>query len=161
MEFTHDDYRIINVFGAIDEPIRNEIADLWVSEGVINAQEAYRRAEEVLFLIRDRNERLVGVNTVYVQNFVQPGNAYYFMRMFVRPDDRRSFGLPAFVSKKTFEYLRDHRPVQDVKGLIIVTENRKFWSENAHRILAGVGWHFYGRGPKGNHIFYQNFDGSS
>jgi hypothetical protein len=163
MEFTYDEHRIANVFGAIDEPTRREIADLWVGEGVVNAEEAYRRAAEVLFVIRDRDDRLVGVNTVYVQGFLRPGNRYYFMRMFVRPADRRSFGLPAFVSRKTFEFLRAHRPPeqQETRGLIIVTENRKFWSRNAHRILAGVGWHFHGRGPKGNHIFYQNFDGSA
>ena len=158
MEQEFRGYRLQAVCGRPDEAVRREIVAMWVGEKVLSPAEAQRRAGEVLFAIRAPDGTLAGVNTVYVQGFQRADNPYHFMRMFMHPAHRGVFGLPRFVARKSFELLREQ---SGSKGLMIVAENRKLWTERARKALVGMGWTYFGTGPKGNHIFFQGFDGSS
>ena len=52
---------------------------------VVGGDEARRRVAEVVMTIRDSNNTLVGVNTVYIQDLLQADNPYYFYRVLFVP----------------------------------------------------------------------------
>jgi len=161
MEYTYNTYSFRNVYHNLDPATRQEIIDLWTGEGVVSAEAARKRVDEVVFTIRNPAGQLAGVTTVYVDNFVTRDNPYYFMRAFIRSRDRVRWGLLQFVSGKAIEFLKHHgdaalRP----KGMIALVENRKGWRVGARRYLERNGWSYLGIGPRGNHVWYINFDGS-
>jgi hypothetical protein len=161
LELAFKDCRITRVYGRVDGALGREIVQLWVGSGVLDPAEAQRRLSEVYFTVRDGRNRLIGVSTVYLGDFLQQGDAYWFLRMFLLPDARGDFELASFVSRQSRLALRhqDNHGATPI-GVIIVTENPKLWRKGAHRVLFRDGWRFWGRGPKGNEIWYENFDGS-
>ncbi len=160
-EYVCQGYQILNVYQNMPPHLKQEVVQLWLESKVLSPAVAGQRADQVLFTIRNPQGRLVGVNTVSLQNFLTEENPYYFMRLFIRREDRGVLGLQFSISKKAREFLERYpHPQSNPKGMIIVAENRKYWRKGARRLLARYHWHYFGQGPKGNHIWYQNFDGS-
>ncbi len=161
MASKYKSYSIKNVFQNIDSVTRTEIIELWTSNEVLNVAEAHKRAHEVLFTITNPSGRLCGVNTVYVHSFRAKDNNYYYMRAFIRKEDRGVWGLLLSVTTKTLSFLETYpSSASPPKGILIIVENRKIWRKGYRRYLERHGWNYLGMGPKGNHIWYQNFDGS-
>ena len=128
---------------------------------VVTPEEAERRVQEVVYIIRNPEGIISGVSTVYLQKFMTGEPPFYFMRMFIRPEDRGHFGLPKLVSQKTREFLKTYkRPECEPKGVIIIIENPKYLGKGNKKSLEERGWKYYGQGPLGNHIWYECFDGS-
>jgi hypothetical protein len=153
-------YRLDIVYGHMTAELSGEVITLWLNNQVVPRREAQRRTAEVVMTIRDSSNVLVGVNTVYIQDFIKANNPYYFYRVFIRPEDRRSFGLRSFVSKATREFLRNYYPVGHEKphGVVIVVENRKLARPGAQKLLARQGWTLIGKGPRGYDVWIENFD---
>jgi hypothetical protein len=159
--FACGDYRLTNVYRRVSPELAAEIVGLWAAAGAMPPAEAARRVDEVVFVVRDARGRLVGVNTVYVADFLRPGNPYYFYRAFIRASDRRSFGVQPVLARETPRFLANFagespRP----KGMVIVAENAKIGRPGARRFLKRLGWHYLGKGPRAFDVFYRNFDGS-
>jgi len=155
-------YRLDNVYGQITTALGDEIVALWQENRVLSEVEARRRTAEVVLTIRDNGGTLVGVNSVYIKDFIKADNPYYFYRVFIRPQDRRSFGLRSFAGKSTREFLKSYVPIGHTKpqGVIIVVENRKLTRPGAQRMLTRQGWTPLGKGPRGFEVWVDNFDGS-
>lgn len=155
-------YRLDNVYEQMHATLAEEIVELWQENRVVNGAEARRRTAEVVLTIRDTSGTLVGVNSVYIQDFIKGGNPYYFYRVFIRPEDRKSFGLRSFAGKTTREFLKSYVPTGHSKpqGVIIVVENRKLTRPGAHRMLTRQGWTPLGKGPRGFEVWCDNFDDS-
>jgi hypothetical protein len=154
-------YRLSNVYGRVSPALAEEIVVLWASAGAIQPAEAARRVKEVVFVVRDPDGVLVGVNTVYVMDFLRAGSPYYFYRAFVRESDRRSFGVQPALTRETRKFLAQYEGTMPrPKGIVIVAENVKVSRAGTRRMLERMGWHHLGKGPRGFDIFYQNFDGS-
>lgn len=159
----HGIYRLDNVYGQVTPALAAEIAALWRENRVLDGAEAQRRTIEIVLTIRDSGGTLVGVNSVYVNDFIKVGNPYYFYRIFIRPQDRRSHGLASFAGKATRLFLKDYQPAGHPKpqGVIIVVENRKLARPGARRMLARQGWTSLGKGPRGFDVWFENFDNST
>ena len=154
-------YRLDTVYGRIAPQLAAEIISLWQENRVVGGGEASRRVAEVVMTIRDGNNTLVGVNTVYIQDLLQADNPYYFYRVFIRPRDRKSFGLRNYLGKTTREFLKGYTPQGNPPhGVVIVVENRKLSRPGARKMLARQGWNELGKGPRGFEVWYINFDGS-
>lgn len=153
-------YRLDNVYGRITKALVDEIVALWQENRVLGEAEARRRTAEVVLTIRDNGGNLVGVNSVYIKDFVKADNPYYFYRVFIRPQDRRSYGLRSFAGKYTREFLRGYLPPGQTKphGVIIIVENRKLTRPGAHRMLARQGWIPLGKSPRGFEVWCENFN---
>lgn len=158
----YGEFRLDNVYGKMTPGLAAEIIALWQENGVVVGEEAQRRTAEVVLTVRDKSGILVGVNSVYVQNFIKMGCPYYFYRVFIRPQDSRSYGLRSFAGKAAREFLRNHEPATPPKplGVVIVVENRKLMRPGARRMLTRQGWTPLGRGPRGFEVWCENFDGS-
>lgn len=163
-ELYYGSYRLNNVYGQITPALAEEIVALWQENRVLDVAEARRRAAEVFFTIRDTSGTLVGVNSVYVKNFIKADNPYYFYRVFIRPQNRRSFGLRSFAGKSTREFLKSYIPTGHTskpRGVVIIVENRKLTRPGAKRMLSRQGWTPLGKSSRGLEIWYENFDGST
>jgi hypothetical protein len=157
------EYRLKNVYGRVTPALAAEIEALWTSTGAIPPAEAARRTNEVAFVVRDAAGKLVGVNTVYVMDFLRQGEPYYFYRAFVRADDRRSFGVQPALVRETRLFLAQYPGTGGApkpRGMVIVAENAKVGREGVRRRLERMGWHYFGKGPRGFDVYYINFDGS-
>ncbi|MCS3904527.1 hypothetical protein J2T55_002566 [Methylohalomonas lacus] len=156
-EFDYHGYLIQNVFQAIPDDVGAEIIDLWLrNRAVAGRQVAEQRVNQVVLTIRNPEKRLVGVSTVYIGDFLRPGQRYYFYRMFIQPGDRRP-GLMRCVSLRTRDLLKQQNPPDGPKGLIIVTENQKLMRPGMKRMFERNGYEYLGRGPRGNDLWRYQF----
>lgn len=162
MELEYKGYLLQSVYQQIVSPQREEIVKLWTVCKVVPPLEAERRVDEVVLTVRNSDGCLVGVSTAYLQKFIpEEPNPFYFMRMFIRPEDRGSLGLFRLVSRKTREFLKTYeQPGCSPKGVIILLENLKFLGKGNSKNLKRRGWSYWGQGVKGYHIWYECFDGS-
>lgn len=155
--YDYHGYTIANVYRNIPAGLRGEIIDLWLRHRVIPSQgEAQRRVDQVVLAIRNPAGRMAGVTTAYVGDFQQPGNSYYFYRMFIQPDDRIP-GMMRFVTLRTRDVLAAHHRPGGPQGMIIVTENQKLMRPGMRRMFERNGYEYLGRGPKGNDIWRSMF----
>lgn len=148
--YDYHGYAVEDVYQAIPPDLREEILDLWERNKVIPSREAAeRRVDQVVLAIRNRAGEVAGVSTVYVGDFQQPGNAYYFYRMFIQPADRIP-GLMRFVTLRTCDVMRERHVPGGPQGVIIVTENAKLMRPGMRRMFERNGYEYMGRGPKGH-----------
>ena len=159
-EFLYRGYTITCIYGKVTQQLKEEIVSLWQNAGVMSLSEAQRRTGEVVMTVRNGAGELIGVNTVYVGDFLKKNNLYFFYRVFIRPQDRGQFGLHGFLGKKAREFLRQHSRHSGPKGVVAVAENRKIMSLGGRRLMERNGWNYYGKGPRGYDVWYINFDGS-
>jgi uncharacterized protein (TIGR03032 family) len=97
-----------------------------------------------------------------IDDLLQPGNPYYYLRMFLRPAHRGVPGLRQFLSRATRRHLRDTPALAArARGVVIVTENHKFHEPGARRSLERNGWTYLGRNAQGHDVWFDNFDGST
>jgi len=156
-ELNYHGYRIINVFGPKGEDLRAEIVQFWLrNRALTDVREAQRRSHEVVFTIRNPRGELCGVNTLYVADFLRPGNAYYFHRMFIQPPDRIS-GMMRFVTAATLTFLRDLDTPDKPNGVVGVAENVKFRRKGARRTLERLGFQWVGRDARGCDVWKVDF----
>jgi hypothetical protein len=161
VEEEYKGYRLTSVFKQIDSSLKDEIITLWTAGMAVPPGEAERRVQEVAYIVRNPEGRLAGVSTVYLQKFMAEELPFYFMRMYIRPEDRGVFGLCKLVSRKTREFLAAFKqPDCSPKGVIIIIENPKYLRKGNIKSLEERGWKYFGQGPRGNHIWYDCFDGS-
>lgn len=154
----HSGYRLSNVYGRISPGQREEAVAMWLTAGVLPEPEARRRTDEIVYLIRAPDARLVGVNTVYAADLPGSGERFYFYRTFVLEPSRGVAGLGRKVLRLTWAFLKE-RPAQPaLAGLMIVTENPKLMRPAAARELAKAGFHRLGRDPRGRDVWCRRFD---
>lgn len=153
-------YRLTNVYGRLGTEATEEVVRMWLKAGVLNEVEARRRCQEVVYTLHDPENSLVGVNTVYIADFITPGQPYYFYRTFIRDADRGVSGLPRTMLSLALAFLKLYPHPRRPAGLAIVTENPKLMRRGAMAILTALGLHRLGRNPRGNDVWYVNFDGS-
>ena len=142
------------------------IISMWLEEGVIPRPEAERRVTEVVYAIVDSAENILGVTTAYAGQLPGGGEPVWLLRMFIRSSKRAFQGMAVKgalqweILESTFRYLQS-LPVSSVnltfKGAVLVTENRKFWSERWQKALADRGWMPVGINGLGHRIHLRAF----
>ncbi len=121
--------------------------------------EATRRVNEVVLVIRNSQDELIGVTTVYTRDFARPGNVYYYFRMFIRPTERKSYTLLKVAYRKTFIFLDNFQQVEmKPYGLIMVMENQKLSGKRFEKWLADKGLVYWGKNELGQAVWYRRFD---
>lgn len=146
-----------------DSPgISSSIMSMWLEEGVLSQTEAARRVREVIYALLDQEDRVQGVTTAYEGQAAPGKKPAWFLRMFIRKSSRKAIGLKnhsAFqweMLEKTCEHLRS-RSRETHLGILMITENRKLWSERWQRRLGNKGWKVIGWDPKGNVVYLLPF----
>jgi len=163
VDLTFGKFVLRPVLGCIAPGEAAEVRDMWVSEHVLDSNEASRRTSEVLFLIREATSgTLAGVCTVYPGPLGETGLAYWHFRMFMRRRFRGVSGLPRFVLFASHRYLQEHMPsgCEEIRGVVIVAENPAFRRHRfrEHFAKQNPPWIFFGTDKRGRDIFYRDFD---
>lgn len=154
-----DDYSISPVFGRVSEELRREVGAFWLGHGAIaNDDEARRRADELVCVARNRAGEIVGVNTAYVSGLGAAKDRYFFYRMFVRPQDRHLHLSRAMVRAAVGALREGRDPGAAIRGVALVTENRKLMRAGGRRLLAHLGWQQAGTDPRGQDLWTVEFD---
>ena len=152
-------YRLTPVYGNVGADVRDEIVGMWLAAGVLPADEAARRVDEVVFTIRAPSGVLAGVNTVYVRDIPGAG-PFYFYRTFVRPSDRGVPGLATRAIKAAIAFLKDHAHPRSPRGLVVVTENPKLMNAGPTARLTRIGLTPLGLDAGDRVVWCVKFDGS-
>lgn len=140
---------------SIDE--KQNVINLWTQADVLTTEEAKDRLNEVSLLILDK-EKIVGVSTVYINDFISPNNRYFFFRMFIKEDHRGSNKLRTQVMQKNFQELKKHYDKQ-INGLVVELENEKLASlGEKSNYFSKRGYTYYGKSVRGLQLWYVRFD---
>ena len=161
------EYRLKNVYGTMNSSERKALIDFWTGLGVLSQEAAERRADEAVFLLLDENDRIIGVNTVYIDHLLFPDNPYYFYRTMIHPDHRHSYNILIEMIDRTFQLLaKIETDRKEVKGLAITIENPKlartlslarFRESGETHILDRLKIHYAGKNSSGYDLWYRNF----
>ena len=141
---------------------RDRVIGMWVTEGVISQKEAERRVHEVIYALLDDKDEAVGVTTAYPGHITLFAEPVWFLRMFIRKSARKALGLKnhsAFqweAFDKTCQFLAQNNRAAH-RGVVMVTENRKLWSERWQKRLGERGWQVLGKDAGGHVIFFLPF----
>jgi hypothetical protein len=146
---------------SLDPAAAAEVVTLWTTKAGLPRQEASRRLQELVVLIRDPEGRLIGVSTAQQGRVHEGGEAHCFLRMFFQPESRGVRGLAAHGLGVAFDLLaRRHASPPAPVGVILVTENPKLHSRRIAEAFRRIGWQHLGRGPQDREWFGRRFDGT-
>ena len=151
------DINIEYVYKNLTQKKKQEVVELWTSNVVVSLSEAQRRVDEVSCLIY-RNSTLVGVSTVYKNDFNKKNNPYFFYRMFIREDDRGSNALRTAVMRENFLKLKESYS-DSVNGLVVELENIKLarlGSKTSY--FTKRGWTYSSLSNRGLQLWFVRFD---
>jgi hypothetical protein len=144
--FDYQDYRLQNVFGSITPSQQQQCVAMWLGAGVAHSpKRAWQRSEQACYLLYERlSGRLIGVNTLYVATSPLDGGRYYFNRMFILPNYRKSrlmiVGTTAMLAFAN-SVLADEGP----PGIININENPKLARVGMRRIFTRIGYRLLGQ----------------
>lgn len=156
MEYTYSSYRILCVYGQIDEELARELIDFWTrNKAIPNLRKARARVPQVVLIARNADGQLAGVSTVYRMT-VNRDRQYYFYRMFIQPSDRVP-GMMRFMTKRTFDYLRDLKVEDKPAGMAVVTENIKLMKRGIRREFERNGYTCLGKTRRGFDLWIHEF----
>ena len=153
------EYRFQVVYHDLPDNVREEVINLWVTERILPQPEAERRVDELVLVIRNEEGDAIGVVTTYIRDFLKPGNYYYFLRMFIKPAERKSYSLLIDAYRRTFTVLDEYQQVElNPHGLLLEMENMKFSGKRIVKKLSENGLVYWGRNALGNDVWYHRFD---
>jgi len=151
-------FSVENVYGVVEPETGEEIVRFWLEERALPPPRAKRRVSQVVFVVRDEEGNVCGVNTVFKGDLPGSGRTYYFYRTFIGKRQRGSIRLLAFMAEETWRFLKgldygEPRP----SGLAMVMENRKFYGERMKKWIERHGYTFYGKNDRGQDVWCRDF----
>lgn len=156
-DHSYNGYTLDQVYNKTTPSLRREIIVFWKkNQAIANPQETEKRAHEVVYIVRNRSNDIVGVSSVYIGDFMQPGKRYYFCRMFIQPTDRIA-GMMRFVFLQTLDALQSVNTSDKPSGMVVVTENQKLMRKGMRCLFERIGGQYFGRGPRGNDLWVWSF----
>jgi hypothetical protein len=155
------EYEVV-LFATQDAVSADDVIALWTAEAGLTAAEARRRVDELLFVATDKDGRLAGVSTRYLQHNAQLRMDLWYYRAFVAAAHRRSF-----VATELAVLGREHLEAAYVSGrdtraagLIYEVE-----SEILKQLFPNAVWFpadviYIGDSPSGAHVRVHYFAGA-
>lgn len=155
-------YQIENVWQEKNEALQEEIVTFWLEQKALPEREqAAQRVNQVVYVVRDSEGRIVGLNTAYPQLNQRLGNYFFYIRGFVSPVHRRNKILER-LTKDTYDFFNQR--FQEGKnpriiGLFAVVESKALQQHVSEAIREG--FVYIGQDKQGNHLRVAYFDGAS
>ncbi|MGE0773205.1 MAG: hypothetical protein AB7K37_15955 [Cyclobacteriaceae bacterium] len=147
----------------VNPVVRGELLKFWTESGLLAAEHASKRAEEVVMVVRNDAGEIVGVSTAYKSAVKQLGNPFYFFRCAIHPRERHP-GLTSTLLVKTRDYLesihlQDGEPV--CKGLMTVVENPRINEGRREAVWPASKMIYIGSTKEGNQVRLYYFKGAT
>ena len=153
------DYTIEPVYRKLTKHLRNEIVVFWLENGALaDIHQARQRVDQVAFVVRNQEEDVVGISTVYSAPYGEDGALFLNYRMFIHPDHRVA-GMMRAVTKATRCFFNDNQPLRETaRGMIICTENRKLMRPGMREVFQRSVWNYVGKDQRGFDVWMFRFD---
>lgn len=152
------------VWRNVDERLTGELTDFWLAQGALPTREvARKRAPSVAMVARDAGGQIVGVSSLFAQQWPRLlNNMLYGYRSFVVPGRRRS-SVALELAKRVTDYLEGEfvsGRSRECIGMVIVVENPELargWPLAVDPRLPHV---FVGTDERGMHVRVHYFSGA-
>ena len=156
------DYFSFDTYWQIDKSeVKDELIQFWVNNAVLKKEVAEKRVDEVVILCRNKEQRLIGVATVFKSPIEQLRNDAYVFRCFIS-EKHRAPALDTQLVIKSFDILQqyvDANPDDKAVGLLIVVQNKLIKQNWNKAIWPDVGMVYIGNLPNGDHMRICYFNG--
>ena len=156
-------YRLENVCQNKTAGLKNEIIDYWLQARALQTrEEAQKRVDQVIFIVRFTNDDIVAVSTVYKQFNKQLSNNFFFFRCFVSREHRH-FNLGAVLIVNVRDFLNERfvrKTDTDAIGMFVVIENERLKKKRNQAIWPYSKCVFVGKNARGDHLRVFYFDGA-
>jgi hypothetical protein len=138
------------------------VIDLWAREGVVGAEEAQRRVDEMLFIATDEAGDPVGISSVYLQHNEQLRMDLWYYRVFVAAAHRQS-NIGVALSMMARDHLQDRFVTgqdQRAAGMIMEIENEGLKRAYNLALWLPTEFRFMGENERGDHVRVRYFPGA-
>ena len=152
----HAGYRAWEVLGRLDAPTRAAIIAFWQEQQVLTAAEAARRVAEVCFVIRDPQDHLVGVSTLYPGELMHADHleAVYFYRTYLQPRARGHVRLAVGLLEAARALLADPWRRPAATAIAFETNNPRLMTPAWRRLFTRRGWQRLGSSRRGRDVWW-------
>ena len=157
LSYHYADYHLQNVFESITEEQRQACVNMWLRNKVIpTAQAAYERSKQVCYFITEASSgELIGVNTLYVDQFQTNSPPLFFNRIFIKPKHRTS-RIMITGTAMMLCFAKMKLEDRGISGVVNVNENPKLSRPGMHRIFSRLGYRRQGY-QNGQEVLYFEF----
>ena len=152
--------RFENVWCTKDQKLLNEIVEAWDRVHAIPAnQSGQERAKQVVYLVRNKNDEIIGISTAYFTFIPNLNNNLFVYRCMIFPGNNIP-GLFTKITLLTIEYLESiHKSLnQKVIGILTEVENKSLQKLNLAVLPSG--FVFIGYSKRGNPLRVYYFKGA-
>jgi uncharacterized protein YuzE len=144
--------KLLQVYQNHSEELDNKIIDFWKKENALPSYEEVftkQRVNEVLFIVLNETDEIVGVSSGTVAYFQQIRNKFLYFRLFVREDYRgNSRGVAMNMYYATYDLFNTLQLLEDqpIIGILIVYESQhlnnviNYYHSEKYRNQVFVGW---------------------
>ena len=159
------DIKLENVWGKVSPETKQEAIKFWVDEKVLSEEAAEQRADELLFIARDTDNKIIAVSTaIKMRVKLLNDNLLYQYRCFISPK-ARVVGFDVHLTKLSLQFLEEVAKSEEVQkpiGVFVVVINPKL---NTNKINNQAVWraykmYFIGFNTKGQPIRVYYFKGT-
>lgn len=156
------EYTFQTVRGAVSPEIASEVVGIWTNSAGLDFDEAKRRIQELVIIVRNDSQRIVGVSTASKTFLKQIQNYVYAYRCFILPEFRApALDTQMIVKSKGFlekVSLEDH--YNKCVGIMVVVQNEVLKLHWRQAIWPGANMMYIGNAPNGDHIRISYFKGA-
>jgi hypothetical protein len=154
-------YRLENVWKDKPEALKDEIVRFWLAHQALPGEvQARQRVDQVIFVLRDQDNEIIGVNTAYPALNPYLGLKLFHYRVFVSPA-YRNLDLATKLTVTACDFFNERFLAGkdlDIIGLFAVIE-----SPLLHRAMSSAVWQdrliYIGKDERGNPLRVYYFDG--
>ena len=144
-----------NVWNRVSPDLRKEIVHFWMEKNALPVQEeAEKRAEQAVFIVRNLALQIVGVCTAKKMFSARLNNFVYFYRTMIDPNCRK-VGLARDLLIKTRDFL-ETRFTEGIEretiGILLILENEDLNLTFRKAIWPGTGFVFIGFNRNGHQV---------
>ena len=144
--------KVLQVYEAHNQEIDQKILDFWIKEQALPSYEnefVKQRLQDVLFLVLNEQEEIVGVSSGTPMYFEQIRNHFLYFRLFVRQDYRgNNRGVAMLMYYATFDLFDQLKELtgQSIIGMLIIYESEhlnkviNYYHSEKYRNQVLVGW---------------------
>ena len=140
--------------------VRDQVTDLWRLHGGPVGEEAERRLEQIVFVVRTQEGRVVGLSTAFKAYVKQLRNYFFVFRLMIAPDYRIP-GLTSRLLVSTRDFLESvsrNEPSAVPIGLLTLVQNPDLKKNRNEAVWPASKMVYIGNSPEGHHIRVYYFE---
>jgi hypothetical protein len=151
-----------NVWKKSIPEVNQEVLAIWKQVGGLTDVEAEKRLHQLVFIVRDEHERIVGISTAYKAYIKQLKNYLYAFRCMLVPDCR----IPGLTSKLVvetrdfLESIHESEGTDKAIGIITLVENERIKQHRNEAVWPASKMVYIGNSKEGHHIRVYYFKGA-